>query len=347
MFASTLRQARPPSPLAGRLAAQSLLFALGDGTFLTGSAVFFTQIVGLSAAQVGLGLTFGGIASFLAALPMGKLVDRFGPQRVLVGSQLVSLLTLVVIAILQPPLLGATAIAGVLAGFPLGVLSAVAYLAYFTALSLGPLSIVSPVVVAYGGVTVALAVILRGEVLTAPQVAGVLLVTAGVALAGIVFEAGAGRRMRLASLGVAAAVVALLGFAVLTLGLADPIRAHGWLPVITGSRLGNALGATTLLVVARSTRSRRLAPMLAPSRPWTRAVVAMVVIGGAFDVMAFVAYAIGLGIAPVWLIGLSSSLGPVLPVVYAIGWLGERPRPTQWAGLALIVAGMLALALSG
>jgi drug/metabolite transporter (DMT)-like permease len=73
----------------------------------------------------------------------------------------------------------------------------------------------------------------------------------------------------------------------------------------------------------------------------------MVVIGGAFDVIAFVAYAIGLGIAPVWLIGLSSSLGPVLPVVYAIGWPGERPRPTQWAGLALIVAGMLALALSG
>ena len=76
-----LRQARPPSPLAGRLAAQSLLFALGEGTFLTGSAVFFTQIVGLSAAQVGLGLTLAGIAAFLAAVPMGKLVDRFGPKR--------------------------------------------------------------------------------------------------------------------------------------------------------------------------------------------------------------------------------------------------------------------------
>ncbi len=81
MFAAVLRRTRPPSPLAGRLAAQSLLFAAGEGTFLTGSAVFFTQIVGLSAAQVGLGLTLAGIASFLAALPMGKLVDRFGPKR--------------------------------------------------------------------------------------------------------------------------------------------------------------------------------------------------------------------------------------------------------------------------
>ena len=78
---AVLRQARPPSPLAGRLSAQSLLFALGEGAFLTGSAVFFTQIVGLSAAQVGLGLTFAGIAAFLAAVPMGKLVDRFGPKK--------------------------------------------------------------------------------------------------------------------------------------------------------------------------------------------------------------------------------------------------------------------------
>jgi MFS family permease len=81
MFAALLRRARPPSPLAGRLARQSLLFALGEGTFMTGSAVFFTKIVGLSAAQVGLGLTFAGIAAFLAALPMGKLVDRFGPKK--------------------------------------------------------------------------------------------------------------------------------------------------------------------------------------------------------------------------------------------------------------------------
>ena len=48
---------------------------------MTGSAVFFTQIVGLSAAQVGLGLTIAGAAAFLAALPMGKLVDRFGPKK--------------------------------------------------------------------------------------------------------------------------------------------------------------------------------------------------------------------------------------------------------------------------
>lgn len=71
----------PPSPLAGRLSLQSVLFALGEGTFMAGSAVFFTQVVGLTAAQVGLGLTLAGVAAFAAAYPLGRLVDRIGPKR--------------------------------------------------------------------------------------------------------------------------------------------------------------------------------------------------------------------------------------------------------------------------
>jgi MFS family permease len=71
----------PPTPLARQLSLQSILFAVGQGVFLTGSAVFFTQIVGLSAAQVGLGLTVAGVVSFFFAVPMGKLADRVGPKR--------------------------------------------------------------------------------------------------------------------------------------------------------------------------------------------------------------------------------------------------------------------------
>ena len=71
----------PPSSLAGRLSVQSLLFATGEGAFLAGSAVYFGVILGLSLGQVGIGLTVAAIASFLAVVPAGKLVDRFGPKR--------------------------------------------------------------------------------------------------------------------------------------------------------------------------------------------------------------------------------------------------------------------------
>jgi MFS family permease len=72
----------PPNPVARRLALQSLLFATGAGAFNTGNAVFFTQVVGLSASKVGLGLTIAGVVSFMVAYPAGKLVDRLGPKRV-------------------------------------------------------------------------------------------------------------------------------------------------------------------------------------------------------------------------------------------------------------------------
>ncbi len=71
----------PPNPVAKRLALQSLLFATAQGAFNTGSAVFFTEVVGLSASRVGLGLTIAGVVAFLVAYPAGKLVDRFGPKR--------------------------------------------------------------------------------------------------------------------------------------------------------------------------------------------------------------------------------------------------------------------------
>jgi MFS family permease len=89
-----------PTPLVRRLSSQSVLSAFGDGVFLTGSAVFFTQIVGLSAAQVGLGLTIAGVVTFGLAVPLGKLSDRFGAKRVWAAtSALEALLYLVWLAV--------------------------------------------------------------------------------------------------------------------------------------------------------------------------------------------------------------------------------------------------------
>jgi MFS family permease len=71
----------PPPGLVRRLSLQSVLFKTGDGVFMTGSAVFFTQVVGLSMAQIGLGLTIGEVLSGVMAIPIGRLADRIGPRR--------------------------------------------------------------------------------------------------------------------------------------------------------------------------------------------------------------------------------------------------------------------------
>jgi drug/metabolite transporter (DMT)-like permease len=295
---------------------------------------------------LGLGL-FASVAWGVVDVSAAVATRFVGSLRVLVGTQLVSVAVLLGLAVLFPSLLGPGALEGILAGFPLGIFAALAYLAYFTALRLGPVSIVSPVIMAYGGGTVVLAVVLRGEVLTQQQALGAVLATGGVVLAGLTFEAGTLRGVRLVGPGVVAAIITLIGFSVLTLLLATPIRDHGWLPVVIGSRAGNNVMAIALLLVALRSSWRGFGPLLEPSLGWSRAAVLVVIVGGACDIAGFAAYAIGLGIAPVWLMGLSSSFGPVLAVGYAIWRLGERPHRTQWAGLALIAVGVVVLAVAG
>jgi MFS family permease len=90
-----LQRLLPDHPVARRLSVQSVLYALGDGVFTTGNAVYFTQIVGLSAAQVGVGLSITGVVVLALSVPMGKVADRFGPRRMwAVGAALEALLYL-------------------------------------------------------------------------------------------------------------------------------------------------------------------------------------------------------------------------------------------------------------
>ncbi len=85
----------PDDPVARRLSAQSILFALGDGIFTTGNAVYFTQIIGLSAAQVGLGLSITGVVALVLSVPLGRVADRFGARRMwALGASLEALLYL-------------------------------------------------------------------------------------------------------------------------------------------------------------------------------------------------------------------------------------------------------------
>ncbi|MGK2874294.1 MAG: MFS transporter [Nocardioides sp.] len=58
-----------------------MLFAIGDGTFNTGSAFYFTEVVGLSVKDVGLGMTIAGLVGMALAYPAGRMVDIFGPKR--------------------------------------------------------------------------------------------------------------------------------------------------------------------------------------------------------------------------------------------------------------------------
>ena len=80
MIPGALRRILPPTKLERDLALQCVLSAFATGSFLTGTAVFFTQIVGLTGSQVGLGMSIAGVVTLLLSLPLGRLSDRVGAK---------------------------------------------------------------------------------------------------------------------------------------------------------------------------------------------------------------------------------------------------------------------------
>jgi MFS family permease len=67
-----------------RLVVAGFVDYLGGGLFLAFSAVYFTGVVGLSTALVGVGLGVAGLAAMVAAVPIGTAADRIGVRRTLV-----------------------------------------------------------------------------------------------------------------------------------------------------------------------------------------------------------------------------------------------------------------------
>jgi drug/metabolite transporter (DMT)-like permease len=294
------------------------------------------------------GLVLGLAAALcwgLTDVAAGILGRRFGSLPTLVVAQLTSVVILLGVGLaLQGRVPVAPSVAAQAAAA--GILASVAYVSMFAGLTIGPISVVSPSVAAYGGLTVVLSVLILGETVAALQWLGVALGTAGVALTALRFD-GSERRIQPVSRGVLLAVVALVLFSSVTVWMAGPIRQAGWLDVVFVSRLANMLTVLALLLVVRWLRPRGSSVLLGPTDPrpagqgWKLALV------GVLDVAGFIAYAVGLEISDVWIVGLASSFGPAVAVVVSVGFLGERLRPIQWLGLVAIALGLGLIALPG
>jgi drug/metabolite transporter (DMT)-like permease len=223
-----------------------------------------------------------------------------------------------------------------------GAIGFVAYVGLFLALALGPLAVVSPVIAANGGLTVVLAVVILGETLDVTQAVGVSLALVGVVLTGVRFERQ-WRRTRLVGAGVAAAVVALTAFSVANIASAVSSRELGWQSALALSR---GTGVLFALSVVALPVPRFLARSLPVSRhPGRGHLILLVAIGSAFSISGFVFFMAGLQGSPAWLVGLLSSLSPVVVVAAGILGRGERLTRAQWLGAALILFSLLLIAV--
>ncbi len=274
---------------------------------------------------------------------------RVGSLRVTTGMQLVGAAFIWLAALATGTTLPSDPFV-LVGGALVGLAGAGAYLSYFTGLRIGPIAVVSGMVAAYGGLTVVLAVVIRGETLTPLQAVGALVATLGVVLTGISFDQGL-RGTRFASPGVVFAVVALILFATMSIGSDIVIDRAPWLEVLLVARTANAVVSVIVLVVAFTALRAISAPMIEGAEGddgggrMDRRVLGAIVLSGVLDVLGLMSFAYGLEHAETWLVGLASSFGPAVTIVVAVALLGERLRPIQWVGLGGILCGMIAIGL--
>jgi len=234
----------------------------------------------------------------------------------------------------------------VVATLAMGVGAGISYIAVFTAFRLGPLSVVSPTISAYGALSAFIAALFLGEQLTPANVGGVVAVGAGIALLGLrTTGSGRDRRASLASPGVAFALVGLIFFAVITVLLTIPIKEFGWSTAITLSRIGNFATVWTILLIVRAKRTSLpkwgRTDLLGEGHRLTRGGILLAALVGLGDTVAFFVFAAALEVGPTWAVSLLSSLGPIIVVLGGYLVYKERLRAPQLLGLGAILLGII------
>jgi drug/metabolite transporter (DMT)-like permease len=261
-----------------------------------------------------------GVADFSG----GLLARRLPTISVTVVSQAVGFAALLVaFAALGHATAGGSFAIGLLAGVGGGIGLA----AFYKALSLGTMSIVSPIV-ACGAVVPFAISLATGERPSALALTGAVLALSGAVLASTEERrAPDGNRARAVAIAAVAAVA--LGLFTYFLGLGS--REGSALSTLVGARVGSL----TLLAAAAAVRRT-------PLRMGRRRLAAVAAVG-VCDVAANALFALASTYGLLALVSVLGSLYPVTTLLLAYALLGERLTRVQAAGIGVALAGVAAL----
>ena len=208
------------------------------------------------------------------------------------------------------------------------VLGMVAMLAFYRALAIGPMGIVSPLVALSVLVPVTVS-LLRGEQPEPIQVLGIIAAISGILLASGPELSGAETAKPLVMAGIAA-----LGFGGMFVLMAEGSK-HDPLMTMAGMRVTTMVIFAGVLVVARNVGGA------------TRADALPLIVIGVFDAGANVTFGFATTLGMLSTTAVLGDLYPVVTAVLAAIFLRERLRAVQYAGVATALTGVLLIAGGG
>lgn len=215
-----------------------------------------------------------------------------------------------------------------------GVLAAVAYIALYKSLEMGPVALVSPIVAAYAAISILLAMIFLHESMSGVAVAGATVTLGGAALTSTDIRLLRSGR-RLFGGGVPWAFASMLLFGVATFIVGQYSQRIGWYSASLLSRLGNVAGVLAFVFLVRRS---------IPTRPHPKGVAVAALVGIA-DIAGVVTYARGAQLGLITVVSAASAAFILIPIAGGLVMFRERPAASQMAGVALVGLGLILLAL--
>lgn len=271
-----------------------------------------------------------GCADYVAA-SAGR---RVGSASVVLGFHIVATVLLAVLVLASGSLAGVT-----VADLPFFVLVGAigwgSYACFYRALAIGPISVLSPIVSGYAIVTLLLAIIFLDE-----RLGGVAAIAVTVSVFGIVLASSGLRRIftieRLDAHGLLFALAAMVLLGAFVLGVSVKADEIGWLaPVFLARLCSTCFIALTMIARGRFEFSDR--------SPRVLGAIALLAL---LDTAGYVSFNLGTERADTAIVAAASAPYAVIPVVAGVLFFHERPTPVEWAGVGLVVAGLILLGLA-
>ena len=280
-----------------------------------------------------MGVMFGILAAVLWGVGdflITHLTRRVGTTRALVAIQALSLLAWIGLLLSQPARsAGTPALWLIVAGT--AVCHVLGLVFVYRAFEIGTLSLVSPISSGFAVITAVLAM-LSGEHAPAPAIAGAALLVAGVVLA--TRAPGSGQALTLR--GVPEALLSALAFGAmfwLFYFYVQPNLGYA-LPLIALKTLA-AVSSMMALASRRSEATRIARIAIRPN------IVLLALGAAAADTLAWLTYIWGTHTTYATVVTALASLFSVVTVLLAWGLLRERLARHQWAGVAVVLLGIL------
>lgn len=216
-----------------------------------------------------------------------------------------------------------------------GAIGLVALGAFYQALAIGTMSIVAPVSASGTAIPVIWG-IANGESLSALAYGGLVAVVLGVMIASREQDAAhEGQPVALNHrASILLALVAAVGFGAIYVLIAEAATVSEFWPIV--ALKGTSLLLVGILVVVAGSRIKG-------ERPSGNAWLPLLVVG-MLDVTANATYAFATKEGPVAISAVVASMFPITTVILAHIFLGERIAPSQKAGVALALVGVVVLA---